>query len=147
MYAEIFVRYAHFISIFAMVSSLVAEHLLLKNQLSRKEIGRIATIDGIYGLTSIFVVGAGLTLWFGGIGKPSIFYTNNWVFLTKLAIVTIAGLLSIYPTVFFLKNRKGEENEIITVPTAVKMTVRVEMLLLFIVPLLAAFMAKGVGSF
>lgn len=50
MSLEILLRYLHFTSIFAIVGSLVSEHLLLKKALSRKEIKRIATIDGVYGM-------------------------------------------------------------------------------------------------
>ena len=106
MTAEILLRYLHFIFIFIVVSSVVAEHLLLKPQMTRTEIKRLSTIDGIYGLSSIVVVGVGLTLWLSDIGKPATFYTQNHIFLTKVGLFVIVGLLSIYPTVFFLKKPK-----------------------------------------
>ena len=58
---EIILRYVHFISIFAIVSTLVAEHLLLKNDMTRAELNRVARIDGVYGLASLALLGAGLT--------------------------------------------------------------------------------------
>lgn len=146
MTAEILLRYLHFVSIFIVVSSVVAEHLLLKPQMTRTEIKRLSTIDGIYGLSSIVVVGVGLTLWLSDIGKPAAFYTQNHIFLTKVGLFVIVGLLSIYPTVFFLKNRKGEDsNEEVTIPKAIKILIRAELLLLFLMPLLAVLMAKGIG--
>ncbi|MEP0711492.1 MAG: DUF2214 family protein, partial [Algoriphagus sp.] len=66
MPTEILLRYLHFISIFAIVGSLVAEHLLLKKELTRKEIKRISTIDGVYGIAALLLLGVGLTLWLGG---------------------------------------------------------------------------------
>ena len=146
MYAEIIIKYLHFIFIFVVVSCVVAEHLLLKPQMTKAEIKRLSTIDGIYGLASILVVAAGLWLWFGEIGKPAEFYTNNHIFLTKVSLFVVVGLLSIYPTVFFLKNRKGEDSEaLVDIPKAIKMVIRVELLILFTMPLLATLMAKGIG--
>lgn len=146
MTTEIIIRYLHFISIFIIVSSVVAEHLFLKPKMTKAEIGRLALIDALYGISSIFAVAAGLYLWLGGIGKPAHFYTENHIFLTKVGLLIIAGLLSIYPTVFFLKNRKGDdENELVDIPKSIKMIIRIELLILFTIPLLATLMSRGVG--
>jgi putative membrane protein len=142
---EIFLRYIHFISIFAIVGTLVSEHLLLKKQLSRAEIGRLARIDAVYGIAALTLIGAGLTLWLGGVGKPSEWYTKNWIFHTKLTCFLLVGLLSIYPTIFFIKNRKGNPDEVISIPSKIFMMLRLELLLLFIIPLLAGLMARGIG--
>jgi len=144
---ELLLRYLHFISIFAIVAALVSEHLLLKKTLTRNEISRIAKIDGVYGLAALLLLGVGLTLWLGGYGKPTEFYSKNWIFHFKLTLFIIIGLLSIYPTVFFLKNRKGGANELVQVPGAVLWMLRFEIFLLFVIPLLAGQMAKGYGYF
>ncbi len=148
MTLEIFVKYIHFLAIFGIVASLTSEHLLLKPQLTRKELQRISILDSIYGISALVLLAAGLTLWLGGIGKDAEFYSKNWVFHLKIGLFVLIGLLSIYPTVFFLKERKGENrDELVTVPTMVKMMLRMELLILFILPLLASMMAKGVGYF
>lgn len=145
MTTELVLRYLHFISIFVIVGTLVAEHLLLKKEMMRLELGRVARIDGLYGIAALTLLGVGLTLWLGEFGKPAIFYTKNWIFHTKLALFILIGLLSIYPTVFFLKNRKGNPEELITIPNSIFWMVRMELLLLFIIPILAGLMAKGIG--
>lgn len=147
MTLELFLRYLHFISIFAIVGTLVSEHLLLKPVLKRSEILRLSRIDGIYGLAALTLLTVGLTLWFGGIGKPASFYTQNWIFHLKLTCFASIGLLSIYPTVFFLKNRKGNLSEDIVIPKTIFWCIRLELLLLVIIPLLAGLMARGVGYF
>ena len=147
MSPEILLRYFHFISIFALVSTLVAEHLLLKKEMTRAEITRISRIDAFYGIAAILVVAAGLTLWFSGVGKPSMYYSRNWIFHTKVTSVILVGLLSIYPTRFFIKNRKGNPTELVTIPGIIFTLIRIELALLFITPLLAALMARGVGFF
>jgi putative membrane protein len=145
MTTELLLRYLHFISIFIIVAALVSEHVLIKKTMGRHEIARLATIDGVYGLATLILLGAGLTLWLGGFGKPAEFYSKNWIFHTKLTLFIIIGLLSIYPTVFFLKNRKGDAQDVVQVPSKIFWMLRAEILLLFIIPLLAGLMAKGNG--
>ncbi|MBX2961157.1 MAG: DUF2214 family protein [Cyclobacteriaceae bacterium] len=147
MTTELLLRYIHFISIFTIVATLVAEHLLLKKELTRSKISRLARIDGVYGIAALVLLGAGLTLWLGGFGKPTEFYSKNWIFHLKLSLFVCIGLLSIYPTVFFLKQRKGNGEEKVIVPKAIFWMLRLELLLLFIIPLLAGLMAKSVGYF
>ncbi|MDI1321749.1 MAG: DUF2214 family protein [Algoriphagus sp.] len=145
MSTEIFLRYIHFISIFVIVSSLVAEHLLLKPGMKRKEIDRLSKIDGVYGFAVLVVLAAGLTLWLGGHGKPAEFYSENALFQTKLGLFLVIGLLSIYPTVFFFKKRKGDPTELVAIPKSIFWMIRLELLLVFAIPLLAGLMAKGIG--
>ena len=147
MTLEIALRYIHFISIFAIVGSLVSEHILLKKSMTREEIGRVARIDAVYGIAALILLAAGLTLWLGSVGKPSWFYSKNWIFHLKITLFGVIGILSIFPTVFFLRNRKGTATESVVVPASVFLMLRIELVLLLIVPLLAGLMAHGVGYF
>jgi putative membrane protein len=146
MTIEIILRYLHFISIFAIVGSLTTEFILLKKEMTSVELGRLAKIDGVYGLAALTLLAAGLTLWLGDYGKPSVYYTKNWIFLTKVSLFATIGILSIYPTIFFLKNRVTSEAPI-QIPAAIFWMLRIELILLFIIPLLAGLMARGVGFF
>lgn len=142
---ELLLRYFHFLSIFIIVGSLVSEHLLLKTSLDRKSLDRLSKIDGIYGLAVLSLLGAGLTLWLGGYGKPTEFYSENPVFHIKLGLFVGIGLLSVYPTVFFIKNRKGDPSELVSIPKSIFWMIRLELLLVFTIPILAGMMAKGIG--
>src|SRR5690242_2822278 len=102
---EILLRYVHFISIFGIVGSLVSEHMLLKKEMTRAELKRLSRIDAVYGLAALTLLGAGLTLWFSGVGKPAYYYSHNWIFHLKITCFALLGVLSIYPTIFFIKNR------------------------------------------
>jgi putative membrane protein len=121
--------------------------MLLKRELTRAELGKLAKIDAVYGIAAVVLVTAGLTLWLGSFGKPSIYYTKNWIFHTKLTCFIFVGLLSIYPTVFFIKNRKGNQTEMVTIPKSIFWMLRLELTLLFIIPLLAGLMSRGIGFF
>ena len=145
MKAEIFLRYIHFISVFAIVSALVSEHILLKKAMTRAELTKVSRIDAVYGIAALTLLAAGFTLWLGGVGKPTVFYSNNWIFHTKISLFALVGILSIYPTLFFLRNRKGNADEVVAVPSTVFWLLRFELLLLAIIPLLAGLMARGIG--
>ena len=146
MTSEIIVRYLHFISIFTIFGALVVEHLLISSSMTRAEIRKLSIIDAIYGIGAVLVLVSGLLLWFV-VGKPADFYTQNGVFHTKLLLFVILAVISIYPTLFFLKNRKGPEDEVVSVSKSIVMVVRMELLLLAIIPLLATLMSRGVGYF
>ena len=140
----ILTRYIHFIGIIIVFGMVLAELVLIQDKLKRSVIKRIFILDGIYGAFSLIVVGAGLYLWLG-IGKPAEFYTANPLMHAKVGLFIIEGILSIWPTVFYFKNRKGEHDQMIAVPAYIKRIIQVELGLLVLIPLLATFMAQGVG--
>ncbi len=142
---EIILRYAHFLGIFLIVGTLSAEMALLKKQMTIKELKRIGKIDGLYGLAALFLLGVGLTLWLGGYGKPTAFYSENPVFHIKLTLFILLGIISIYPTLFFIKKQKGDLHQSVTIPPLLFWSVRLELLILVFIPILAGLMAKGIG--
>jgi putative membrane protein len=147
MTLELILRYLHFVSIFAIVGTLSIESILLKKELSKGAIHFLSRIDAVYGFAALTLLTAGLTLWLGGYGKPTIYYSQNWIFLFKVGLFAVIGLLSIYPTVFFLKNRKGNPDEPVIIPNKIFWMVRLELIILFLIPLLAGLMARGIGFF
>lgn len=138
-----FIKYLHYISIFMVFSCLAIEFVLLKPQIDRKILKIVFKIDGYYGLFSILVVAAGLTLWLW-IGKPAEFYHENGIIYIKLGLFVVVGLLSIIPTVFFFRNRKGDNADLVEIPGRVRTIIRLELLILLILPMLAVLMANGV---
>ena len=144
MAVEIIAKYIHFISIFAIVGALGSEHLLLKPVMTRAEIRRLSMIDGVYGAASILLLAAGFTLWVG-VGKPASYYNENWIFLLKIGLFVVVGILSIRPTVYFFRQRKGDPDEEIAVAKDIVRWVRLELLIILTLPALATMMAKGLG--
>lgn len=141
---EILFRYAHFTGILLLCSTLVLEVMLLKPALTRREIRKLSLIDAVFGAAALLVLTAGLLLWFHG-GKPSAFYSRNPVFIAKISLFAITALISIHPTVFFLRNRKGAGDQIVSIPGTVIAAVKIELAVIFLIPLLAVLMARGVG--
>ena len=104
--STIIVRSIHFIAIFLVVASVFAELCLVEEKVSRERIKQLAKIDGIYGIASIIVVGVGFLLWFV-VGKDASFYSGNLIFYFKIGLFSLVGVLSLIPTIFFMKNKKG----------------------------------------
>lgn len=145
MNTEILLRYIHFISIFLIAGTLFSEFVLLKKEMTRAEIARLARIDAVYGLAALSLLIAGLFLWLGSYSKPAVYFTRNWIFHAKLSLFLTIGILSIYPTAFFLKQRKGRPDETIAVPSKVFTLLQIELMLLAVIPLLAGLMSRGRG--
>ncbi|GAB6260307.1 DUF2214 family protein [Photobacterium sp. CCB-ST2H9] len=140
---EIVIRYCHFLGIFVLFAVLVAEHLLIKRRMTAEEMHRLARLDALYGVSAVVVLLAGLGLWFL-VGKPASFYSANPVFHAKLTLFVIVAGLSVFPTVFFLKHRRTTR-ESVPVPPIILIAIRLEILLLLVIPFLAVLMARGVG--
>jgi len=140
---ELITRYIHFIGIMLLASMLVTQNVLIKSELSAEKLRQLAVIDGLYGLGAIVTLGAGLALWFW-VGKPGVFYSKNFVFHIKLTLFVIIALLSIYPTVFFIKHRSTDA-ESTKLPGQLILIKRLELVLLAVLPLLAVLMARGIG--
>ena len=138
---EIVFRYIHFIGIMSLSATLVMQHLILSSEVTKKELQKIAFIDMIYGISAVLTLVAGLVLLMG-VGKEVSFYMTNWVFHVKLTLFVLVLLLSIYPTLFFIRNKKSND-QLIKMPKVIIMLVRTQLLLVFIIPVLGVLVARG----
>lgn len=143
----ILTKYVHYLAVFAIVGAIFSEQFLVSRTMSRSEIKRIARIDAIYGIGAILALIAGITLWIW-VGKPASFYSRNWIFHSKLTLFLVMAIASVFPTVFYLKHKKGNDLETqIDVPFYVILLLRLEMLIILLIPLLASFATVGIGTF
>ena len=142
------VRYLHFISILLVYAAVFAEFIMLSRTLNRQKLSFLAKIDGVYGIASIFVVGAGMAMWFGfdaGLGfKPTAWYMENPLFHLKYGLFVVVGILSVWPSIFFMRQRKGNQQEEI-IPNHIRAIVRIELIILSIIPILAVLAAAGIS--
>ena len=143
------VRYIHFLSILLVYAAVFAEFVMLSRSLSRQKISFLAKIDGVYGIASIFVVGAGMAMWFGfdaGLGfKPSAWYMENPIFHLKYGLFVLVGILSIWPSIFFMRQRKGDQEKDIQIPNHIRAIVRIGLIILSLIPILAVLAAAGIS--
>jgi len=134
----------HLTAILFVFGTVLIESSLLKPFLQRSELKRLALIDAVYGMSAVAVLVTGLAMVFVlNSGKGEAFYTANFAFYIKLVLFIIVGLLSIAPTVFFLKQSKGSAEENVKVPDAIMLIVKAEILLLLCLPVLGVLLANG----
>jgi putative membrane protein len=141
--------FLHFTAILILASALGAEALLLRAQLGAATIRAIARADLIFGIASGAVLLSGLARLFYG-AKGYAFYTGNPVFWVKLALFVAVGLLSIPPTLRFIRWRRALTAQPAFVPDPAELSgtrrlVFIELHLLALIPLAAVFMARGLG--
>ncbi|PCI82405.1 MAG: hypothetical protein COB20_00010 [SAR86 cluster bacterium] len=142
MYYEL-VRLLHFAAIFTFAGALVIQNMAIKPQIGGEDARNLAKVDAVCGISALFVLAFGLTLWLW-VGKPSEFYSSNPIFHAKIGLFTLMVLCAIVPTIFFNKHRKSEE-EIIEVPKLLRLLLKFQLVLLVLIPVLALLMARGIG--
>ena len=142
---EILIRYFHLVGIMLLSTTLIAEHLLLSKEISLAKLKKVLKIDTVYGLSALIVLGTGLLQWFI-VGKPSAYFNTNFLFHIKFTIFLIMAIISLFPTRFYIKKRK-QSKDVVRIPKSIFTLLKIELLLLFIIPLLAILMANGFGNF
>lgn len=139
--------FAHFICIFSLASLLVGELVLFRKMLPADVFHRLRLIDRWYGIVAGLVIVTGLSRMFLGV-KGATFYTHNPVFWTKMALFVIVALLSIAPTVAYLKwSARTASDGSIALDDAEIGRVRgfllAQVAVFVFIPLCATFMARG----
>ncbi len=94
--------YAHFMCIFALASLLTAELFILRQTLPADLLRRLRLVDRWYGVTAGLVIVSGLLRLNLGL-KGADFYVHNPVFWTKMGLFLTVGLISILPTIAYIR--------------------------------------------
>ena len=149
MLADAILAYLHFFGIGCLVAVLAAETVLVKPQMAAPTIARLSRIDLGYGLAAalILIAGAGRVVY--GL-KGAMFYMGNPAFWVKMGLFAATGLISIAPTMTFIAWRRAITNEPTFHPAAGKIArgrllIRLQWVLLALIPLAAVLMARGIG--
>ena len=142
--------FLHHATAFLLVAVVTAE-LVLMRELTLSTARSLVRMDAVYGVAAIVILVIGFLRVFYT-EKGSAYYFHSIPFIAKIALFAIVGLLSIYPTKQFLSWRKSlRENRVPAVDDRVRrkirMTLHIELTLLFLMMLCAAMMARGIGVF
>ena len=138
----------HHIALLLMVSVLGAEAVLLRQAASEALLKSLGRLDALYGLSALALLligGARLSMGAKGIE----FYSGNPVFWLKIALFATIGLISIIPTVRFIRWRRAYAASG-ALPDAqawahTRKLAMVQLHLLPFVAIAAAAMARGIG--
>jgi putative membrane protein len=92
----------HHIAAFTLVACLVYEWLTFRQRLTAHEARGLQRIDLWYGVSALVLLVAGvLRVVYGGKGYQ--FYVGNVLFWVKMALVLLTSILSIYPTIRYIR--------------------------------------------
>jgi putative membrane protein len=139
----------HHLAIFTLAATLAAELAILTVNIDAMAVRRLARIDTAYGVAAAVVVIAGvLRVFFGAKGYE--YYIANHIFWTKMALFLIVGLLSIVPTLRYLKWARQLRADSAFRPAAAEIGrmrryLWAEAAFFLAIPVAAAAMARGYG--
>jgi len=104
MWTDAILAYLHFAAILSLVWFLAKEWTLLRAGAPRIDTERLASADAGFGVTAMLVlVTGGLRAVYGAKGWP--FYAHNPACHVKVTLFVIVGLVSIAPTLAFIRWR------------------------------------------
>ena len=138
-----FMAFLHHAGFVGLTAALAAELVLLGGDLTARTVRRLRFADLAVGLSAMTVLGAGLLRVFY-FEKGAAYYFKTWPFHAKLTLFVVLALLSIYPTICFIRWAKGAPVDAGTL-RKVRMIVHAELAGIVLILLFAAMMARGIG--
>ena len=96
----------HHLAIFSVAAVLAAEWVMVRPGMLSADIRRLVRIDSAYGAMAGIALAVGFLRVFLG-AKPSSFYINSATFWLKIAAFAVVGLLSIRPTLRYLRWKRA----------------------------------------
>ena len=96
--------YLHFLAIFLLFALLLLEHQLFRQPLTLERARSLFRIDIAFGITAAAVLASGIAraVFYG---KGLDYYLKNSFFHAKVGLFVVVAVLSIYPTLTFLRWR------------------------------------------
>ncbi|WP_219211580.1 DUF2214 family protein [Variovorax boronicumulans] len=150
MTLEAILAYLHLLAILTMVVFVSSEAALCRVQwLNAAVVERLATVDRVYGIAAVAVLATGIARTLLGV-KGTAWYWTNPLLHVKLTLFIVVGLVSIFPTLTYLRWRKTLRATG-ALPAAAEVTktrrlVMVQAHLIAVIPLFAVFLARGFGK-
>jgi putative membrane protein len=144
-----FFAFLHHLAAFTLVGALVAELILIRDNLTLKNARMIQLADMTFGVSAgvLLIIGLLRVSYFE---KGASYYLHNVPFVAKMSLFVLVGLLSVYPTVEFLSWRKSVKQGQGPAVTdrklcAIRSIIQWELIGVVLIVLCAALMAKGIG--
>lgn len=148
-YHDAGLAWLHFVFAFVLVGALVAEAFILRLAVNAATARLLLRIDLFYGLSAVLLIIAGISRVVWG-AKGWSFYQAAPYFWAKMATFAIIGLISIAPTLTFMRWAKaaGADANFLAPEAEVKRTrrlVTIEVHAVALLLLFASLMARGLG--
>ena len=144
---NILVALLHHIAAFTLVGTLLAELVLIRQPLTLSSARSLRFIDSIYGMSAMLIIVLGVlrVLYFE---KGQDYYLHSHAFMLKMTAFIVVGLLSVYPTMVFLRWGKAvKQNQLPELPQGQAKTIqtllKLELAGVLFILAGAVLMAKG----
>jgi len=143
--------FLHHVSAFTMVAALAIEFVLIRGELTLWSARRLQVTDAVYGASATVLVIVGFLRVFY-FEKGSEFYFASGTFIAKISLFVLVAVLSFPPTLEFLKWRKAIAAGNVPTPepkrlALIRRLIHIELAAVVLIILMAALMARGIGSF
>ncbi len=140
---------AHHLAAFGLLGALAAEWALVQPGLTAASISHLARVDRAYGLLAATVVAAGVARMAFGAVEAS-FLVANPLFWAKMTAFAAVALLSIRPTLAYLRWSRASVNDRSWQPPAAEVdsarrVITLQLALFPLIPAFAALVARGIG--
>jgi len=149
MWTDAILAYLHFGAIFTLIWFLAKEWTLLRAGTANVDLERLASADAGFGISAGIVLVTGALRAVYGI-KGWMFYAHNPAFHVKIGLFVLVGLISIGPTLMFLRWRKARRQDAsfrVSEPEwkRARRWIMIELHLIALIPLAAVIMSRGLG--
>lgn len=149
MLLDLTLAIVHHIFVFTLFGIIASELVLVQDGMTGAGIKRVVFIDRWYGIVAGLVLVAGFSRAIFA-AKGWAYYAANSFFWAKIGIFALIGILSVWPTVQFIRWRRTYEAAGETPKASIVSTVRgllwAEVALFALLPAFAAAMARGYGE-
>ena len=135
--------FLHHVAAFALVAGIAVEFVLTRQETTVANARRLALADMVVGISAGVLLVVGLLRVFH-FEKGAAFYLHNAAFVAKMALFVAVALLSIYPTLQFLRWRQGIDAAALP---KIRRILHLELVGVVLILLCAALMARGIGFF
>jgi putative membrane protein len=141
--------YLHFIAMFVLFAFLTVQVILIRGPLD-------ARLVRLLGRTDLWYFGAAFAVLLSGFlrlglgAKGADFYLGSWPIYVKIALFLAIGMLSVYPTMAYIRWRRALDHDPAWTPPdperkRIRRLVMVEIHLAALIPAVAVVMSRGLG--
>ena len=150
MTQDAILQFLHISAILALVVFITSEAAICRPEWMNADIvNRLVVVDRIYGIAALAVLVTGFVRIYWGT-KGAAWYWGNWLLHVKLTAFVVVALMSLVPTLRFLRWRRTlRAGGALPAEEEVRRTRKLVMLQAHIIPLIplaAVFLARGFGG-
>ena len=147
---DLLLAIGHHLLIFALAGIIAYEFAVVRQSMTAADIMRVGSVDLWYGILAGLILIVGFTrAVFAAKGWD--YYSHNHFFWAKIGTFALVGILSIWPTIQFIRWRNALKKDPAAMPSpgavaTARRFIWAEVILFALIPVFAAAMARGFGE-